>query len=84
MPREVWAPRWCPHASGSYERTTGPDGKPEPTWVFLSCSVCGQEHRVKCESGAPLHWIQKWASVHLHRDVMDHRGFLKAVEAKKE
>jgi hypothetical protein len=82
--RESWSPRWAPHASGTYERALTPEGTPEPTWVQLSCSICGQTHQVKCESGAPTHWIQRWASVHLHRDVLDHNGFVEAVEQTKK
>ena len=84
MPKEQWSPRWAPHASGSFDRAMGPDGKPEPTWVQLSCSVCNATHQVKCESGAPTHWIQRWATVHLHRDVLDHQGFVKAVDSTKK
>lgn len=71
MARESFSPRWAPHVSGSFDRSFDPEGRPEPTWVELSCSNCGETHRVKCESGAPTQWILKWASVHLHRDPLN-------------
>ncbi len=68
MASETWAPKWAPHASGTYERAIAPDGSPEPTWVELKCAECGEAHRAKCESGMPREWILRWARVHLHRD----------------
>ncbi len=79
---EAWSPKWAPHARGTYEREVDSDGKPEPTWVLLSCDVCGETHRVRCESGAPRHWIQRWANVHLHRDPLDHEKYLKAIKGE--
>jgi len=81
---EVWSPKWCPHVSGVYEREFDPDGRPEPTWVLLSCERCKEKHRVRCDSGAPRVWIQKYASVHLHRDQLDHVAFLASVEESKK
>lgn len=70
MARETFSPRWAPHVVGTYDRTTDPDGNPEPTWVELSCSICKDSHRVKCESGAPRHWVQIFAQQHVHRDAL--------------
>ncbi len=70
MARESFSPKWCPHVSGTYSRDLDADGNPEPTWVELSCSKCGDAHRVKCESGAPRHWVQLYAQQHVHRDAL--------------
>jgi hypothetical protein len=67
---ETYAPRWAPHASGTFERETDGDGLPAPTWVRLSCSKCGATHSVRCVSGAPRNQVVAWASAHLHRDAM--------------
>lgn len=70
MSRETFSPKWCPHVSGQYDRGFDADGKPEPTWVELSCSFCHETYKIKCESGAPRQHVLRWASVHLHRDPM--------------
>lgn len=70
MATETFSPKWAPHCVGSFDRSYDEDGKPEPTWVELSCSVCGAAHRAKCESGAPRDWVLRWANAHLHRDAL--------------
>jgi hypothetical protein len=66
---EKYSPTWAPHVAGEYERDTDPEtGRPEPTWVRLSCGMCGESHRVRCDSGAPRNWVLKWAVLHAHRD----------------
>jgi len=68
-PKETYSPKWCPHVSGSFVRASDPTtGKPEPTWVTMSCSVCNDVYRMRCDSGAPIQWILKFATQHLHRD----------------
>lgn len=65
---ETHTPKWAPHVHGVYRRELDDEGKPVPTWVHLSCDVCKATHRVRCDSGAPIAWVQRWARVHLHRD----------------
>lgn len=69
-PLECYRPAWCPHVQGTYRRAFDADGKPEAIWVELSCDACGDRHRARCESGAPRQWVLRYATAHVHRDVM--------------
>lgn len=68
-PKEEYSPAWNPNVKGIYTREVDPEtGAPEPTWVVMSCSVCQDVYRVRCDSGAPRQWILKFATQHVHRD----------------
>lgn len=70
-PKEEYSPKWAPHVKGVYSREVDPEtGQPEPTWVMLSCSICQDVHRVRCDSGAPRNWVLKYATAHVHRDAL--------------
>jgi len=80
MGREEYRPRWAPHVLGEYERELDEDGKPEPTVVRMLCEACGDRHQHRCDSGAPITWILRFATNHLHRDVLDHEAFKRAIK----
>lgn len=80
---ETFSPQWASHVHGVFTREQDEDGKPEPTWVELSCDRCKARHRVHCASGAPRQHVLVWANLHLHRDPMDHQKFLESVRRQK-
>ncbi len=65
-------PRWAAHVVGTYEpRAYDEDGTPEPQRIDMRCETCGDTHRVTCPSGAVRAWVNKFATLHLHKDVLD-------------
>jgi hypothetical protein len=65
---ERYSPNWAPHVVGAFERKADEDGNPEPIWIELTCSRCGEQGRTKCVTGAPRQQILRWATIHAHRD----------------
>lgn len=60
------------HVVGRYtERMVDPaTGMPEPQKIVATCTVCSAEWRGECLTGAVRSHINRFATVHLHRDVM--------------
>lgn len=68
----VHAPMWAPHVLGSFEtRSVDADGLPEEKRIHAVCTVCGAEFNRTCSSGLYRMWINKFASVHIHRGPFD-------------
>jgi hypothetical protein len=67
-----YAPRWAgAHVTGQYSAMTRDEsGIPEEQLVTASCSQCGATFRRKCSSGQPRSHIDRFAQVHLHRNVL--------------
>lgn len=70
MAEETYRPKWAPHVVGTYARELDEDGKPEPTLVRFRCETCGEGGQRRCDSGAPIQWVLKFATNHLHRDAL--------------
>ncbi len=69
---QEWRPDHAKHVVGTWnQRTFDDDGMPEEQTVKLRCEYpgCGAELVRKCSSGLVLQHVQRFAIVHLHRDV---------------
>jgi ribosomal protein S27AE len=66
------SPACAPHVTGRYPpRRYDPQvGGFETVTVELSCSKCGDVHKVACSSGQPRSHVANYAVVHLHRDAL--------------
>ncbi len=65
-------PRWASHCVGTYEaRVFDEDGVPEPQRIDMLCEHCGATFRTTCNSGAVRAWVNRFATQHLHKDVLD-------------
>ncbi len=67
---ETHTPKWAPFVTGTYERKVDDEGKPERIVVDIRCSRCGATHQARCDSGAPIQWILRFALGHTHRDAL--------------
>lgn len=65
-------PKWCPHVVGRFDDLSrdSETGMPEPVLVKMECEQCGATHQMKCATGMPRQWVLRFATVHVHRDVM--------------
>lgn len=72
--REAWVTWTVPqieHVTGRWtHRVYDPDTHmPEPQKVEMTCAQCGQSWQTTCASGNVRAHIQRFAVLHLHRDV---------------
>jgi dTMP kinase len=67
-----YSPQWAPHVKGMYEeRWIDPETQiPDPQRWWVSCDICHAKHQGSCQSGGVKTWINRFASVHPHRDVL--------------
>ncbi len=73
LARETWS-EWRPahasHVVGRWtQRVFGDDGMPEEQKIVITCEHCKHEHKMGCTSGLVQSHVQRFAFVHLHRDV---------------
>lgn len=65
-----WIPPYAPHVRGRWtRRIINDDGFPEPQNVEMICTECNATWKTICTSGLVHGHIQRFALVHLHKDV---------------
>ena len=68
-----WRPPYAPHVLGRWtQRVFDDDGLPEEQKVVVRCEFpgCGGVFERACTSGLVQQHVQRFAIVHLHRDVL--------------
>ena len=68
----VYKPAFAPFVTGEHDpRRSDPEtGLVVPMRFTASCSKCGEKVEGVCDSGRVREKIDKWAILHLHRDVL--------------
>jgi hypothetical protein len=68
-----WRPPAAPHVEGEWtDRVFDERGMPEPQLIKMRCEKCGETWQTQCTSGLVRNHIQRFALIHLHRDVLNH------------
>lgn len=69
----AYSPDWAPHVVGTFpSREVDPEtGRAEPQLIVMRCGRCFAEHRHHCTTGNVRSWINRFAIVHLHQDILD-------------
>ena len=68
---DAWSPPFAPHVDGRWtRRVLAEDGTTEPQKVEMVCTHCGDKWQATCSTGLVHGHVQKFALLHLHRDVL--------------
>lgn len=70
---QTYTPEWAKHVIGRFnKRVIDQDsGEVDPQIIRMECGECKQTHRVRCTSGNVTSWVNQFARVHLHADILD-------------
>lgn len=64
-----YSPPFATHVKGGWEKREADQiGLPAPQKIFMHCEKCGENYQTTCTTGNVRSWINRFATVHLHRD----------------